>query len=115
MERHELGDGAESKLGRRSQRIVCGGCHARRNSLGCRNSLSLSPAAHADRAKAALSSQLRLTRRRPTQTIPACCSDRRPRRTVVTGAMRRKKSIASIVPKVLYLNLCLHDNAASLT
>src|SRR5437870_3144643 len=64
MEWHELGPAAEPKFGRRSQRIVCGGCDTRRNSLGCGNSLSLSPAADADRAKAAVAAELRLTRSR---------------------------------------------------
>src|SRR6266705_997998 len=59
MEWHELGRGAEPELGLRSQRIIWGGCDPGRNSLGCGNSLSLSQAADADRAKAPVSRRLR--------------------------------------------------------
>src|SRR6266536_6471101 len=72
MERQEVCCGAESKIGRRSQRIVWGECDHERNSLGCGNSLSLSPAADADRAKAPVSRRLRLSRGRLNQNSDPC-------------------------------------------
>src|SRR5437588_11282525 len=69
MEWHELGPAAEPKFGRRSQRIICGGCDTERNSLGRGNSLSLSSAADADRAKAAVAAELRLTRSQQIQRV----------------------------------------------
>src|SRR5207248_8565019 len=97
MEWHELGDGAESKPGRRSQRIVCGGCDTERNSLGCGNSLSLPAAADAGRAKAALTAELRLTRSRQIHMVVSFSPLSTPF-AVCQSAIENLKSQMSLFP-----------------